>query len=233
MEAQDGPLKAFIGYDPREDDAFRVCKSSITRHASDCVEIEPLKESILRHDGIYTRTFTERDGQKYDDLDGKPFSTEFSFTRFLVPYLCGYRGWALFLDCDMMLTRDIKEVFSLADDRYAAMCVKHDFRPEEGIKMDGQKQEPYPRKNWSSFVLFNCARNHQLTPDVVNNATGQFLHGFGWLRDDEIGELPAEWNFLVGHTLPANLHFTDGVPSMANYEDSDYADAWREELGRT
>ena len=159
--------KVFVGYDPREDIAYQVCKHSIARRNKE-VLVRPLVQKELREAGWYTRPI--------DPLS----STEFTFTRFLIPELCDYKGWALFMDCDMILLTDIQELFDQADEKYAVMCVHHDYTPREGFKMDGQKQSIYPRKNWSSVMLFNCGHpsNKQINSSVVNNTeiTGKYLH---------------------------------------------------------
>jgi lipopolysaccharide biosynthesis glycosyltransferase len=137
-------MKVFVGYDIREDIAYQVCEHSIYKHQSNA-EVLALKQRELRDSGIYTRSI--------DPLS----STEFTFTRFLVPYLADYKGWAVFVDCDVVFVDDIKKLFDQADDQYAVMVVKHDYTPKEGVKMDGCKQLPYPRKNWSSMILWNCS----------------------------------------------------------------------------
>ena len=149
-------MKVFVGYDIREDIAFQVCEYSIHKHQP-VAQVIALKQAELRESGVYTRAV--------DPLS----STEFTFTRFLVPYLADYKGWALFVDCDFVFTADVAELFAKADDRYAVMVVKHDYTPKEGLKMDGCKQLPYPRKNWSSAILWNCAHpaNKQMTPDTM------------------------------------------------------------------
>ena len=158
-------------------------------------------------------------------------TTEFSFSRFLVPALSNFEGWSLFMDCDMMLRTDIAELWKLRDDRYAAMCVKHDYVPKVETKFLGQVQTKYEKKNWSSVILFNNAKCRALTPDYVNSATGLQLHQFKWLENDDlIGELPTEWNWLVNeyeyNENAKNVHFTDGGPYFTEYESCDYADEW-------
>lgn len=222
-------FKVFIGYDPREDLAYRVCRRSILRRCTVPVEIRPIKQSDLRAAGHYTR---ER---------GATESTEFSFTRFLTPFLAAYRGWAMFVDCDFLYRSDLKHLLALADDRFAVMCVQHDYAPKETTKMDGKVQTVYPRKNWSSMVLYNCShpKNKLLTPDLVNRESGAFLHRFQWLEDHEIGSIPFVWNFLVGHnqvdendpsTIPKALHYTSGGPWFEAYKNCDFADLWVEEM---
>ena len=136
-------MKIYVGYDTREDIAYQVCEHSIYSH-SGSAEVIPLNQNVLRQDKWYWRG------------EDKLASTEFTFTRFLVPALANYEGWALFCDSDIVFLKDVKELFDQADDKYAVMCVQHDYTPKPGIKMDGQKQTQYPRKNWSSMVLFNC-----------------------------------------------------------------------------
>lgn len=223
--------RIFIGYDSREADAYDVCVKSILRYSEQ--SISPLKEIPLRVAGLYDRPYRIEGAQRYDTRDGRPFSTEFSFTRFLVPALCQYEGWALFCDCDFLFRANLDELFALKDDKYAVMCVKHDYRPEEGLKMDGQIQQPYPRKNWSSLVLWNCGHpsNKKVTIKFANMMPGSLLHGFGWLKDQEIGGLPETWNWLENHSSPAfepkGVHFSSGGPWFPGYENVSYADEWR------
>lgn len=220
-------MKVFVGYDPREDIAYQVCKHSILKRNSNVI-VRPLIQQELRDAGWYSRG--------HDKLS----STEFTFTRFLVPELTNFNGWALFMDCDMILQTDIAELFAQADDKYAVMCVHHDYTPSEGYKMDGQKQTVYPRKNWSSVMLFNCGHksNQKLTQDLVNDLeiNGAYLHRFSWLKDKEIGELSPEWNWLVGHYkqpqdgTPKILHYTEGGPWFENYRFCEYHEEWKTEL---
>ena len=218
-------MKIFVGWDSREEDAYKVCVHTIKKHASKDVEIIPLKRDELIKDGLYTRD------------EGGNVSTEFAYTRFFTPYLAGYKGWALFIDCDFLFTRDVAELFSLADPQYAVMCVQHDYTPSAAIKMDGQKQVAYPRKNWSSCVLWNCGHpaNAIITPDIVNTETGAFLHRFQWLSDNLIGELPLEWNWLEGEyekpdEIPAVIHYTNGGAWFKECQDVDYAQEWLDAL---
>ena len=218
-------MKIFIGWDSREEDAYKVCVHTIKKHASKDVEIVPLKREELIKEGLYTRD------------EGGNVSTEFAYTRFLTPYLTDYKGWALFIDCDFLFTRDVAELFSLADPQYAVMCVQHDYTPSAAIKMDGQKQVAYPRKNWSSCVLWNCGHpaNAIITPSIVNTETGAFLHRFQWLPDNLIGELPLEWNWLEGEyekpdEIPAVIHYTNGGAWFKECQDVDYAQEWLDAL---
>jgi len=222
-------FKIFVGYDPSEDIAFEVCRHSILKRSSIPVEIIPIKQSDLRERGLYWR---ER---------GQFESTEFSFSRFLTPCLANYEGWAMFVDCDFLYLADIKELRDLIEDKYAIMCVQHDYTPKETTKMDGAVQTVYPRKNWSSMVLYNCGhpKNRVLTPDTVNTQTGAFLHRFQWLEDDEIGSIPFVWNFLEGHnkvvendplTLPKAIHYTRGGPWFEAWKNCEFADLWINEM---
>ena len=216
--------QVFVGYDTREDIAYQVCEYSIKRY-NPGIKVVPLIQQELRQKKIYWR-----------EID-KLASTEFTFTRFLVPHLMNYKGWALFIDCDIVFLEDVKNLFSLADDKYAVMCVKHDFKPKPGLKMDGQVQTVYPRKNWSSVVLWNCTHpsNEKISVDSVNNPNydGAFFHRFSWLKDEEIGELPCDWNWLVGwykngDGTPRAIHYTEGGPWFKNYRSCEFNQQWKE-----
>lgn len=220
--SSDRAVRVFVGWDSREAVAAQVCEYSIKKNSTVPVRVRMLQQQSLRDQGIYTRP--------PDHLG----STEFTFTRFLVPHLMKYRGWAVFCDCDFLWLGNIQELINQADDRYAVMVVKHDYRPQNTVKMDGCRQEYYPRKNWSSMILFNCGHpsNRRLTPDHVNSASGQELHRFAWLADEEIGSLAPEWNWLVGwyHSpwdgSPRALHYTEGGPWFDNYSTCEYASTW-------
>ena len=217
------PLRCYFGYDSHEDIAFQVAKYSLERNSSVPVHVIPLKRDELRAQGVYTRS-----------QDPKQ-STEFTYCRFFVPYLNNYKGWALFADDDFLWLGDVAELFAKADNRYAVMCVKHNYAPEVSVKLAGCKQEPYPRKNWSSMVLFNCGHeaNRKLDLRMMNNKSGSFLHRFAWIEDDDlIGELDISWNFLVewytadASRPPKAVHFTEGGPWFPDYRDTDYAEEW-------
>jgi len=220
-------MKVFVGYDTREDIAYQVCKHSLEARNKN-VEVRPLKQNELRDQGWYTRPID------------KLASTEFTFTRFLVPELCNFDGWALFCDSDIIFIEDIKKLFDQADDKYAVMCAQHDYTPKEGIKMDGQTQTVYPRKNWSSVVLFNCGHpsNKQLDMKLVNNEniSGAYLHRFSWLDDSEIGQISHEWNWLTDwyeegkDGTPKALHYTEGGPWFENYRNCGWHSTWKIEL---
>lgn len=227
----------WIGFDPREAAAFAVARQSIRRHLSSDIEINGLILRDLQAMGLFRRPLDQRDGRTWDVISDAPCSTEFSNSRFLVKELAGPEaGWALFMDCDMLVRADIHEVFDLCDPTRAVMCVKHDHRPAEGTKMDGMMQTAYPRKNWSSFFVVQVGHpaNERLTVEMVNSLPGRDLHRFAWLEDDEIGALPEEWNWLAGHSDPAivpkNCHHTEGSPALPGYEDAPFAHEWREVL---
>lgn len=201
--------RIFIGFEKTAAAAFWIQRRSIleTWHAAaEPPEIIPIVRQGLLLSGVHKR--------QLDSLA----STEFTYTRFLVPYLTGYEGWALFMDGDMMARADLSELFVLADPRYAAMVVKHDHKPTEQVKMDGRVQTTYPRKNWSSLVLWNCGHSaaRVLSPHQVDMAPADWLHQFKWIPDGEIGSLPVEWNWLVGWSddtiEPKVVHFTRGIP---------------------
>lgn len=218
-------MKVFVGYDTREDITFQVCEYSILKHQP-VAEVIPINQKDLRDSGIYNRP--------KDNLG----STEFTFTRFLVPYLSNYQGWAVFVDCDFVFTEDVSQLFDMANDRYAVMVAKHEYSPPEGYKMDGQRQLPYPRKNWSSMILWNCAHpsNKQLDLKTVNEQTGQYLHRFQWLKDEEIGSITHEWNWLVNwykepkDGVPKALHYTEGGPWFRDYRNCEYSYVWKKYL---
>jgi hypothetical protein len=233
------PLKQsiWIGFDPREADAFAVARHSINRHLITPIPVRGVVLSGLRAAGLYNRPTSRRDGRLWDEISEAPMATEFACSRFLVPDLA-QSGWAVFMDCDMLVRTDLMKLFQQADPAKAVQVVKHNHQPPEGIKMDGQAQTRYARKNWSSVILWNVDHpaNKALTIELVNSVPGRDLHRFCWLEDDLIGELHPKWNWLVGHSDPeidpAIVHFTDGIPTMQGYEDSEYADEWRAELER-
>lgn len=227
----------FIGFDPRETSAYAVTRESIRKYITQPIPVRGLVLDDLREQGLYWRPTERRLGKLYDVISEHEMATEFAISRFLVPHLTK-EGWALFMDCDMLLRSNIARVFDGLDSSKAVYCVKHDHVPDYIQKMDGQVQSAYPRKNWSSFMIFNCYHeaNKKLTPELVNTLPGRDLHRFCWLKDSEIGELPVEWNWLVGHSdervIPKNVHFTDGTPAFLSFENVPFADEWRNTLQR-
>jgi lipopolysaccharide biosynthesis glycosyltransferase len=218
-------IKVFVGYDSREDIAWQVCRHSILRRTDGAVDVIPLRQNVLRELGLYTRPV---------DLGA---STEFSLTRFLTPYLAAQSGWVVFCDCDFLFLTNIKEVFEGLDPQKALYCVQHEYTPAHQVKMDGKQQTAYPRKNWSSFMVFNCDHPDvkALTPAVVNSASPSYLHRFEWIKDDsDIGALALDWNFLEGEypspeRTPRVIHYTNGGPWFEEWRGVDYADLWLRE----
>jgi hypothetical protein len=232
-------FRLYVGWDPLDTVAFEVCAASVKARASIDVDVIPLNQRRLRHAGLFKRPFScDADGQFYDGIDGKPCSTEFSFTRFLVAELENFGpDWIGFCDADMLFRADISDLVQLIDPSKALMCVKHNHQPTEATKMLGLRQTIYSRKNWSSLFLMRPDRNRALSALQVNNRTGAWLHGFKWLTDDQIGGLPEAWNWLAGWSgreiNPAVVHFTNGTPDLPGHEEEPFAEEWRAELRET
>ncbi|MEK9969469.1 MAG: hypothetical protein VW600_10055 [Ferrovibrio sp.] len=215
-------IRVFIGYSRAAPVASSVAALSINRRASQPVAITHLALNQLQ--GLYTRPHHELQ------------STDFSFSRFLTPYLAGFTGWAIFMDDDMLVLDDIARLWALRDDRYAVQVVKHNHVPKEDVKFLGKAQTKYEKKNWSSVMLFNCAKCTALTPDYVNAATGLELHQFKWLGlnggkgDDLIGEIPHRWNHLADYDPfekdVSIVHYTIGGPFYEDFKDCSYAAEW-------
>jgi hypothetical protein len=223
----------WIGRDRREELAFNVTRQSLISHLSETIPVHALEFGELKRRGLYNRPTEEHDGRLIDVLSRRPdydgsMSTDHAIGRFYVPHLAG-SGWALFMDGDMLVRDDIAKVFDDLDIAKAIYCVQHDHQPSGKTKMDGQVQSKYARKNWSSFVLFNCdhAANKALTPELIDTIPGRDLHRFCWLAEDEIGALDSTWNWLVGYSEPKVVHFTNGTPDMQGYEGAAFADEWR------
>ena len=218
-------IRVFIGFDSNETVAYHALSQSIIENASQPVAITPI---VLDH----LHAIFERERHQLQ-------STEFAFSRFLVPYLCNYQGWAIFMDCDMIMLDDVAKLWALRDPQYAVMCVQHDHQPKETTKFLNQPQTTYEKKNWSSVMLMNCERCKALTKDYVNTATGLELHRFRWLEDESlIGALPAKWNHLVDYDDPtpsdelALLHYTNGGPYFRDYQNCGYNTEWFEHRER-
>ena len=213
------PIPIFIGYDPREAIAYHTCVNSIIRNSSCPVAIVPVALNLFRD---YAETHT----------DG---SNHFIYTRFLVPYLMEYQGWAIFIDGDMIVRGDIAELWDLKQYTKDAMVVKHDYKTRMKEKYLGSPNEDYPRKNWSSVILWNCnaIRNRQLDPEFVQKSTGAFLHRFSWIDDSRLGELPPEWNWLpdeYGANPNAKLlHYTLGTPCFHEFATTNQGSEWHKE----
>ena len=209
-------INLFVGFDPREAVAYHVFCNSIIQNTSVPVQITPLVLSQLQE---FNETHDDR-------------SNDFVYSRFLTPFLSDFKGWAIFADGDMICQGDLKELIDMADPSKAVMVVKHDYQTKATQKYLGNINENYPRKNWSSVILWNCEhpKHKILTPDFVSKQTGKFLHRFSWLDDQDIGELPLEWNWLASEyrvNREAKLiHFTLGTPCFKDYKNSDMADIW-------
>lgn len=218
----------YIGWDSREPIAYDVAEKTLLERSSIPVEVHAIKLAELVDKGAYTR--------EVDPLA----STEFTYSRFFTPWLAGYKGWALFCDCDFLFLDDIAKLTEYLDPSKAVLCVKHDYTPKATVKMDGKVQTNYPRKNWSSFMLFNCEHpsTKTLTPEVINSQTGAYLHRMQWAADDEIGALPERWNWLEGWSekpetgTPSAIHFTNGGPWFKDWQNVDYGDLWRTEASK-
>jgi lipopolysaccharide biosynthesis glycosyltransferase len=213
------PIPVFVGYDPREAIAYHVCCNSIIRNASAPVAIVPVALNLFSD---YKETHT----------DG---SNHFIYTRFLVPWLMGWTGRAIFIDGDMIVRGDIVELYQSLELNKDVAVVKHDYQTKQTEKYMGAKNENYPRKNWSSVIVWNCASypNRRLTPEFVMASTGAFLHRFTWLADERIQELPPEWNWLPDEYGPNPdaklLHYTLGTPCFHEYANTPQNDEWHRE----
>lgn len=211
-------IPIFIGYDNKVKIAYHVLTESILKNSSTPVTISPINLNNLKN--IYTR--------KQDPLA----STEFSFSRFLVPYLMNYNGWAIFIDSDMVMLSDITKLWNLRNEKYAVQVCKHDYVPSSKNKFLNNPQTAFAKKNWSSLMLMNTSKCKTLTTEYVNTKSGLELHQFKWLDESLIGELPLEWNWLVGEYPYKkdvyNIHFTEGGPYFKEYKNTQYADKWFE-----
>ena len=221
-------IRLFVGYDPREAIAYHAFCHSVIEHSSLPLSITPLALNTLT--GGYVEGHT----------DG---SNEFIYSRFLVPYLCNFSGWAIFADGDMLCMEDIAQLWDMRDPTKAVQVVKHDYKTCENVKYLGASNEDYERKNWSSVIIWNCNHpaNKALTPDFVAEQTGSFLHRFMWVDaygDDLIGGLPVDWNWLaieypeLRRHMPKLVHYTLGTPCFFGYHNRDFSDAWYENLNR-
>ena len=209
-------INVFIGFDEGEKVSYHILSESIRRQSSVPVSITPLCLSNIPE--------FKREVQPNQ-------STEFAFSRFMVPYLSNYKGWSIFMDCDMMFRSDIKYLWDLRTYKYSVMCCQHDYEPKQGIKFRGAKNEPFPKKNWSSMMMINNEKCRALSLPYVNEASGLDLHQFKWLEsEDLIGSLPLSWNWFVSeydyNPKADNVHFTLGGPYFKGYDKSDYANEW-------
>ena len=215
-------VKIYIGFDQREAIAYHAFVQSLIDHASIPLDITPLAVKTLKG---YE--------EKHEDK-----SNDFVYSRFLTPFLNDFKGWAIFVDGDMICQTDIKELLDLRDGSKALQVVKHDYKTKANQKYLGNINQDYPRKNWSSVILWNCTHTKHkiLTPDFIANQTGKYLHRFSWLEDEEIGELPKEWNWLATE-YPKNeqaniIHYTLGTPCFKDYRDAEMSDIWFKKYDR-
>jgi hypothetical protein len=206
--------RIFIGYDPSQQNAYEVLEHSLRKHATEPIDIQPIDADRLTD---FNRPV--------DPLA----STPFTYTRFLVPWLCNYEGIALFMDSDMLALDDICELFHLPMEGLTLRVRKHDYQPAEDVKMGGKVQTQYPRKNWSSLMLMNCPELRVWTKEAVETQSGAWLHRFEPIPDEKIGDISEEWNVLDHMTGPTKLlHYTSGGPWLPRCEDADHADLWHE-----
>ena len=214
----DTALKVFVGFDEKEAVVFHTCVQSIIEHCKVPVSIHPLNLKMFQN---YKETHS----------DG---SNNFIYSRFLVPYLNNFDGKALFLDGDMIVNDDLNNLFEQFDDKYAVQVVKHDYKTKYPVKYLGHKNDDYPKKNWSSVILFNCShpKNKILTPKLIESAKGSYLHRFSWLDDKEVGEISKEWNYLVleyPETTKAKIfHYTVGAPCFSDFNYGKEATIWHD-----
>ena len=211
------PLKVFIGYDEKEAVVYHTCVQSIIDNTKSPVAIHPLNLEMFN---CY----------KEKHKDG---SNDFIYSRFLVPYLSNFKGKSLFIDGDMIINEDLNNLFNKFNKKYALQVVKHDYKTKYPIKYLGHKNEDYPKKNWSSVILFNCEHkaNKILTPSFIERSSGSYLHRFSWLKDKDVGSLPKEWNHLVLEYPEASksslLHFTVGAPCFQDFNKGKEAELWQ------
>lgn len=211
------PIRIFVGYDAREAVAYHVCVQSLIENSSRPLEIHPL--ALGNMERFYAEA--HKDG-----------SNAFIYSRFLVPYLCGWHGSAIFLDGDMLVRGDVAELWALRRPDRGVQVVQHDYKTRHPVKYLDNMNEDYPRKNWSSVIVWNCGYfpNRKLTPEFVSGATGQYLHRFEWLRDEQIGDLPMDWNWLCAEydeNPGAKLyHYTVGTPCFPGYDKQEGAGEW-------
>lgn len=216
-------IPLFIGYDINEAVVYHTCVNSIVRQSTLPISICPLSPSLLNG---YTETHNDA-------------SNQFIYTRFLVPYIMDYKGWAIYIDGDMVVRDDIVNLWNLRNNKFAAMVVKHDYKTKSKIKYLNSINEDYPRKNWSSVILWNCEhiKNRILTTDFVGKSSGSILHRFSWLNEEDIGSLPFEWNWLpdeYGENNKAKLlHYTLGAPCYNEFHETAQANEWHKELSLT
>ena len=206
-----------VGFDQREAVAYHVFTQSVIEKSSIPVRFLPLNINLLSN-------YEEK------HLDG---SNDFIYSRFLVPHIMSFQGWAIYADGDMICLEDIKKLWDLRDSKFAVQVIKHDYKTKISNKYWGNKNENYPRKNWSSLILWNCehASHKILTPEFIQKQTGAFLHRFNWIKDNEIGEISKKWNWLAmeyEEKKDINLiHYTIGTPCFKEYQNTSLSSYWK------
>ncbi|MDB4138835.1 glycosyltransferase [Methylophilaceae bacterium] len=216
-------VKIYVGFDPRESVVYHTFIQSLIEKSTLPIEITPLAVSTLN---FYEESHQDK-------------SNDFVYSRFLTPFMSNFEGWSIYVDGDMICQADIKELLTLRDDTKAVQVVKHDYKTKAENKYLDNKNENYPRKNWSSVILWNCShpKHKILTPEFINKQTGKFLHRFSWLEDEEIGELPIEWNWLAieypENPLAKLIHYTLGAPCFKEYRETSMAENWLKMQKRT
>lgn len=238
----------FIGYDDREHEPYLVAKHSLEKHATVPIEVHKLHHKDLRKSGLFTREWTiNKDGQYICNVDGKPFSTQFSHTRFLVPELWRHlpstskSPLVMFVDCDFVWLSDIGRMFEQIEknrvrnhNKAGLYCVKHNYKSQNQTKMDGISQDAYNMKLWSAMMVFNmdCKDNEHLIPELVNTESGRFLHNFSWIPDIKtIENIDESWHYVPNHSEKNtphidSIHYTEGGPWFPNYRPCRYGDVW-------
>ena len=216
-------VKIYVGFDPRESVVYHTFIQSLIEKSTLPIEITPLAVSTLN---FYEESHQDK-------------SNDFVYSRFLTPFMSNFEGWSIYVDGDMICQADIKELLTLRDDTKAVQVVKHDYKTKAENKYLDNKNENYPRKNWSSVILWNCShpKHKILTPEFINKQTGKYLHRFSWLEDEEIGELPIEWNWLAieypENPLAKLIHYTLGAPCFKEYRETSMAENWLKMQKRT
>jgi len=216
-------INIVVGFDQREAIAYHTFCQSVIEKSSLPIRFIPLSLGVIKD---YKETHNDQ-------------SNDFIYSRFLTPFLNNFNGWAIFADGDMICQADISELWDLRDESKALLVVKHDYQTKSRKKYLGNKNENYPRKNWSSVILWNCShpKHKILTPDFISKQTGAYLHRFSWLEDNEIGELPKEWNWLAIEYPENNnaklIHYTLGTPCFKEYKNTDMSEIWYETYNRT
>lgn len=224
-------IRVFIGHDSKTPDHTRICRESILDNTNAPVLIETLNMQALRRAALYRRWhYLSEEGKLVDGIDGRPFSSEFAFTRFLIPALMQWRGWAIFCDSDFMFKSDIKDLWDDRDACFAIQVAQQDYKSKASVKKGGFQQSDYPRKNWSSLMMWNLYHpaHLTLTQHVVNTFPGDWLHRLNWLDDKDVGKVDPTWNWIEGTTdgEPKAVHFTMGTPDIPGYRNAKHSSEW-------